>query len=240
MATYTAVADANGDFTVPFSSNYTAGQKVIVTAEKSGATKTIELFAPSDPYGGGVIQFGGSLANFPNGITSVTINLPSIANNAFNTGANTQIFLKATSLILLSATSIGDYAFSGWSNAVNLTLPEGLLTIGQRAFSGWAKLNGVVIPNSVATIGAYAFDSNAYMLNITIGDGVTQINGQAFAYLTRMQNLYIKPPTPPTLLDDAFASIRSACVFHVPAASLAAYQAAPFWSKYASKMVGDL
>ena len=38
------VADLNGDFTVPFSSNYTSGQKITVTAEKDSATKTIELF----------------------------------------------------------------------------------------------------------------------------------------------------------------------------------------------------
>lgn len=164
MATYTTVADGNGDFTVSFPANYTGGEKITVTSEKDAATKSIEFYAPSDTIGGGVIQFSGNTSNFPNNIANVSMHgiVGNVGNGAFEASSGPgNIWVKATGLDLLdtSITSIGNYAFSGWSNSTTLVLPETLVSIGDSAFSAWSKLSSLYIPDSVTDINSNAFRS---------------------------------------------------------------------------------
>ena len=139
MAIYTGVADANGDFTVPFSSNYTSGQKVTVTAEKDGATKSIELFAPSEVIAPtGVIQFSGNLTNFPANIATVTISGLSgkIADYSFYANNDLHMWAKATGLVVGSGvTKIGAYTFAKWVKAKNITIASTVTSILEAGFS---------------------------------------------------------------------------------------------------------
>ena len=288
MAIYTGVADANGDFTVPFSSNYTSGQKITVTAEKDNATKSIELHAPSKVAGGGVIQFTGTPDGFPNNIGGIIIDgiTGSIAAYAFysyTSGANRDFFSRATSLeIKEGVTSIGAYAFDGWLNATSLVLPTGLTVVGERAFRGWVaatslnipntvtsiqamsfynwnKLEALVIPSSVTSIGDNAFSNCSKVTSLIIPSSITSIGLQVFSawtaatYLelpetltsisdrafqnwTSCNEVICRALTPPTLHVNGFQSLKSTCIIKVPAASVAAYQAAPNWSDFASRI----
>lgn len=242
MATYTGLADANGDFTVPFSSNYTSGQKVTVTAEKDGATKSIELNAPSDVVGGGTISFGGSLTDFPQNITSVTISqiLGSIANEAFKGPSypTEETFqTKATSLIIdCQITRIGNLAFANWASIESIVFPSGLVEIGALSFSGCASLKNLIVPNSVISIDTDAFNSCTALLNITLGNGVSSIGEMAFAYLTNLISVTLLSTAPPTISSGTFSGRKSTAKFYVPAASLTAYKAAPIWKTFASKI----
>lgn len=287
MATYTAVADANGDFIVPFSSAYTSGEKITVTAEKDSATKSIELFAPSDVTGGGVIQFTGTLDNFPNNIGGVILSEISggIGNYAFSAvSANAlSLWKKATSLTLTnSVTSIGSNAFSEWTNATQLTLssslrsinqgafsgwtkatslsiPDSVLTLGQecfygwvsslslhigsgltsipiQAFDGWAKATSLAIPDQVKNIGAYAFRGWSLATSLLVGAGVTSIEGYSFMNWASCNEIICRALIPPTITNTSFNGLKSTCIFKVPAASVAAYQAAPNWSAFASRI----
>ena len=243
MATYTATADANGDFTVHFSSNYTAGQKITVTAEKEGATKSIELHAPSDTTGGGVIRFSGSLSSFPANVGVVTLTegiSGTINQGAFeDSGSYYSIWGKATGLVILGAVmTISTDAFKYWGNATSLTLPSTLTTIQTRAFKGWGRLTELVIPDSVTTVGSEAFYSTPLCTKLTIGSGVTSIGTQAFGYFVACNEITLKPTTPPHISSNTFQNLKAGCVFKVPSASLAAYQAAANWSAFASQMVG--
>ena len=160
MAIYTGVADANGDFTVPFSSSYNSGQKVTVTAEKDSATKSIELYAPSTVIGGGVIQFSGNLSNFPNNIGDVSLTgISGVINSyAFYFGDNSSIWAKSTGLIIDDGiTTINGSAFYGWRSANKLVLPETLETIGSFTFYNWISLSDLEVPDSVHTINDSAF-----------------------------------------------------------------------------------
>ena len=40
MTTYTTTADSSGNYSIAFGTAYTGGQKVTVTSEKVGSTKT--------------------------------------------------------------------------------------------------------------------------------------------------------------------------------------------------------
>ncbi|WP_313042810.1 leucine-rich repeat protein [Acinetobacter sp.] len=335
MATYTGVADANGDFIVPFLASYTSGQKVTVTAEKEGATKTIELFAPSDVLGGGAIQFSGNMGNFPNniGVITLTDQIAGIVQaNAMRASVNDfNMFYRATGLIIEGAvTEFGDYAFADWRYASSLILPSTLTKIGQYALLRFGNAStgdfNITLPNSVNTLDQYSF-SYANMKNFDLGTGVTIIPQQCFSYTNKLETfnyrnattvkenafygsnlkynyipetvttievgsyqhaksvevsigagvtsipayaffqntfctkftlginvasiasnslsglsacneLICQRATPPTITADALIGLKSTCVIKVPAASLAAYQAATNWSVHASKMLG--
>lgn len=264
MTTYTTTADSNGNYSIAFGTAYTGGQKVSVTSEKDTETKTIELFAPSEVVGGGVIQFSGTMENFPDNVGGVTVTGISgqIKTQAFAAYYTGHIWKKATSLTIDSGvTTIGTYAFNDWSAATSLTIPNsvtaisdyafnawtamttlnlgtGLLTIGPSAFQSCSALKSITIPNSVTTIGLQAFYNCSAATFIQIGSGVTTIAGNAFYNASACNELRCLPTTPPSILVNTFTNLKSTCVIKVPAASLTAYQTATNWSALASKMVG--
>lgn len=216
MPTYTGVADANGDFTVPFSSNYTSGQKITVTAEKDSATKTIELFAPSDILGGGAIQFSGSLANFPQNIGGVILTGLSgaIGNTAFFSTFSGEWCAKATSLeIKVGVTSIGSSAFTGWALSKSLILPEGLLTISQQAFQAWGLAKNMTLPSTI-----------------------TSLSSETFGGWSSCDEVVCKAINPPAITSTTFLGIKSSCIFKVPAGSVDSYKAAANWSAFAARI----
>ena len=265
MATYTGTADAGGNFTIGFGgSNYTSAQKVTVTATKDGKSKSVQLYAPADTSGGGVIQFSGTMTNFPDNVGGVTvtgINGP-IKTEAFAAYHGGNIWKKATSLTIGSGvTTIGTFAFAAWSAATTLTIPNsvttisdyafnqwsamttlnlgtGLTTIGPSAFQGCSTLTSITIPNSVTTIGLQAFYSCSAATFIQIGSAVTSIGGSAFYNAIACNEMRCLPLTPPSIVSNTFSNLKSTCVIKVPAASLSAYQAAANWSAHASKMIG--
>ena len=54
-------------------------------------------------------------------------------------------------------TSIGEYAFFGWSSITSVTIPDTVTNIGKDAFCGCEGLTSVTIPGSVTNIGISAF-----------------------------------------------------------------------------------
>lgn len=210
MAIYTGVADANGDFNIPFSTNYTGGQKVTVTAEKDAATKSIELFAPSEVVGGGVIQFSGNMNNFPLNVEVITLTSEIagvIQENAMRASTNAgNLFYSATGLVIQGAvTELKDYAFSDWYKAELLTLPTSLTKIGQYSFQnfGFSATTDfdITLPNSVTTLSDYSFYS-ANMKNFDIGTGVTIIPQQCFSYTNKLETFNYRNAT--TVKENAF------------------------------------
>ncbi|MFH7804024.1 leucine-rich repeat protein [Acinetobacter sp. BSP-53] len=219
MTIYTGVADQNGDFIVPFSSSYTGGEKITVAAEKEGALKTIELFAPSEVIGGGVIQFGGTLNDFPKNIGVITLTglAGPINNYAFAGNSNdSNIFKMATGLnIEFGVDSINEGAFINWRNSQYLSLPSSLISIGVLAFMSWVKIQSVEIPSSVA-----------------------EIKGSAFSDCSMLQEVIMMSLEPPAIGANVFEATHPNLIIKVPASSLSAYQTANQWSAYASRMVG--
>ncbi len=216
MATYSGIADASGDFTIPFSTNYTSGQKVIVTAEKDAATKSIELYAPSELKTANGIIFGGSLNDFPNNIDAIGLFgiTGRISDYAFNADSTNSLWREAKSLIINDDTSIiGDFVFSSWIKATSLIIGNSVTSIGVAAFSGWVSA-----------------------INVTVGSSVISIDSIAFTDLTACNTINILALNPPKIAADTFAYRKSSCIFKVPAASLAAYKAAPIWKTFATKI----
>ncbi|WP_180114489.1 leucine-rich repeat protein [Acinetobacter sp. YH12063] len=217
MATYTGVADANGDFTVPFSSSYTSGQKVTVTAEKDSATKTIELYAPTDVIPQiNNFQFSGTMVDFPQNIGVITLNGLSgrINDNAMNVAGTGSIPSAAQGLVISDGPTIVGYnAFGSWSAAQSLVVGDTIETIEVIAFANWTNAKTVVIGQAVSSIGSMAFTD-----------------------LTQCNTITVKANTPPTIEANTFAYLKGTCIIKVPAASVAAYKAANVWKTFGSRI----
>lgn len=167
MPIYTGVADANGDFNISFGSNsYTSGEKIIVTAEKDSAEKTIELYAPSEVIAQTpVIHFSGSLVNFPENIATVTISgiTGKIADYSFYANNGFHMWAKATGLIIGSGvTIIGQYAFAKWTKVKTITIPSTVTSIMEGGFSEAYECEQLIcLATTPPTLGAEVF----YALN---------------------------------------------------------------------------
>lgn len=263
MATYTGIADANGDFTVPFSSNYTSGQRITVTAEKDSATKSIELYAPSAVTGGGALQFTGSLIDFPNNITGMKISSEIetvIKATCFQITSGVPLFFSKlkTLEIASSITTIEANAFYGWSFCNNLILSDQLITVGDGAFQGWSSAVSVAFPPSLQNLSNYAFYGFSSMLELDLSmtkisyinafafalwvnarvvklpATVTELNGYSFQNLQSCESFSILSPSPPYLSDTALSGLSASCIIKVPASSVNAYKSS--WSAFAARI----
>ena len=93
--------------------------------------------------------------------------------NPLNNGAN--LYLNgelATDIVIPgNVTSIGSYAFYGYTLLTSVTIPDSVTSIGDRAFYYCKSLTSVTIPDSVTSIGNYAFSSCESLETITVDSG---------------------------------------------------------------------
>lgn len=86
----------------------------------------------------------------------------------------------------------------------------------------------------LTSIGAYAFYICSNLTSVSFPNA-TSIGDYAFYSCSKLESVTL-PATPPTLAStNAFLGINSACVFHIPAGSLSAYQNATNWSTLTGK-----
>jgi uncharacterized repeat protein (TIGR02543 family) len=67
-------------------------------------------------------------------------------------------------------TSIGNYAFVGFTAITEIAIPEGVTSIGQHAFDGCSSLTTVTLPTSLTFLGGYAFNDCA-VISLTYPGG---------------------------------------------------------------------
>ena len=128
-----------------------------------------------------------------------------------------------------SVTSLGGYAFRECTSLISMDIPAGITTIAGGLFYDCTNLTSVTIPEGVTSIGSSAFRSCAFT-SITIPASVTTIETQAFAYCAKLEVITFLAVTPPTLADrNVFITSYDYMEIKVPAASVAAYKAAPWW-----------
>lgn len=150
MATYTTIADSNGDFEVDFGTEYNSGEKITVTAEKDLATKSIELYAPSGVVGGSIISFDGNGTSFPNNIGVATVSgiNGTIPDYCFASASLSIqcIFNKASGLIIdEGVVQIRAFSFQYWESASFVDLPSTLTYIDGFSFQWLTSCNFIYI-----------------------------------------------------------------------------------------------
>ena len=146
---------------------------------------------------------------------------------------------EGTSITLRKGTKgIAEYAFADCNcdGLTSINIPNSVTTIGICAFEGRTGLTSINIPNSVTTIGYQTFRGCTSLTTVNIPNSVTTIDEDAFMDCPSLYDVYCYATTPPRCENSCF--INYSATLHVPAASLAAYRAAPVWSKF-KEIVGD-
>ncbi len=130
-------------------------------------------------------------------------------------------------------TVIGVNSFCDCKQLESVTIPNSVQTIGEMAFQFCPKLASVTIPNSVVTIERYAFDRCSSLATLSIGEGVTNIGKDAFSSCSKLEYIICSAVTPP-IIDgsDTFYNVNRGIPVYVPKSSVAAYQAAGYWSEF--------
>ena len=98
---------------------------------------------------------------------------------------------SATDLLIPASVKNIDDRLSGYTNIVNITIPEGVESIGNSAFRGCTGITNVSIPKSVKSIGEYAFYNCAGIANVSIPESVTSIGNWAFSWCTNLQSITV-------------------------------------------------
>ena len=90
-----------------------------------------------------------------------------------------------------SVTCIGKFAFLGCRSLANIRIPEGVNRIETWAFDGCASLVNVHIPGSVTDIGPWGFQRCTSLVNIHIPGSVTRIGPWAFKGCTSLKQVTV-------------------------------------------------
>jgi hypothetical protein len=156
-------------------------------------------------------------------------------------GGNAFQYQELDSLILPDGiTSIGESAFIHTKGIYNFQLTNKITSIGQYAFK-WSDLSGIVQYPENNTITSIPYECFCACYNITgvvIPKNITNIAQYAFEGCNKLEEVYVKSTTPPTLHADAFKDTNNYFEIYVPSESVEAYKTASVWSNYADRIFG--
>jgi len=111
--------------------------------------------------------------------------------NPTGKGGGVGDYITLTVIILDGVTSIGDYAFSGCTGLISITIPNSVTSIGEGAFRNCTGLTAITIPNSITSIGDCAFEDCTGLTSVNIPNSVTSIGGGAFRNCTGLTSVNI-------------------------------------------------
>ena len=141
-----------------------------------------------------------------------------------------------------SITEMGGYTFWGCTGLQSVVIPNSVNTLYDYVFFDCSQLTSVTIPNSVIYIGESAFAECSKLPSITIPASVTFIGESAFEECRSLRDVYsyIQSPADVSMADNVFYIFYDSYwgrTLHVPAGSLAAYQADNKWSDFFRQIV---
>ncbi|MBO4693671.1 MAG: leucine-rich repeat protein [Clostridia bacterium] len=133
------------------------------------------------------------------------MSLTAYADTSGNTGANTW-HLDGNTLTISGSGAMADYSNltdRPWNNYCGniqtVIIEEGVTSIGNYAFNGFTSLTSVTIPNSVTSIGKYAFVVTN-LTSVNIPGNVTSIGTYAFGSCSNLESVTFTPGTADTNL----------------------------------------
>jgi hypothetical protein len=116
-------------------------------------------------------------------------------------------------------------------------IPNSVTSIGKYAFWGYKGMVYITIPNSVTFIDENAFCACSGLRTIILGNSVTSISANSFYGCSGLKNFYCYAEAVPATPTNAFGTAPIGNVtLHVPAASVALYQATEPWSGFGAQI----
>ncbi|MBO8459049.1 MAG: leucine-rich repeat domain-containing protein [Bacteroidetes bacterium] len=178
-----------------------------------------------------------TLVCYPIGKTETTYTVPATV-----TTIETSAFEDCTALTQVTLpeglTNISNMSFEGCAALAQINLPNSLTSIANRAFYGCTSLTEVTLPDGLTKIEFYTFYDCSALEKVTLPEGITYIGNEAFKNCSALTEMTVLATTPPTLGTDVFLNVSRTIPVYVPAASLAAYQAAAVWNEFNLQAIG--
>ncbi|MCD8332505.1 MAG: leucine-rich repeat protein [Oscillospiraceae bacterium] len=112
-------------------------------------------------------------------------------------------------------TSIGDYAFYGYTGLTSITISDSVTSIGNYAFYNCTSLTDAVIPDSVTSMGHHAFYGCSKLESVELSKNLTYIAQGAFAGCTSLLSIHI-PAKVKGIMSSAFALCSSLTTVTLP------------------------
>ncbi len=114
----------------------------------------------------------------------------------------------STVIVEQGVTSIGNYAFYGFPNLVEVTIAESVTSIGASAFSDCYRLTSIYLHDSVCSIGVAVFANCSSLIDVKLSESLEQISASAFSYCVSLESIAI-PDSVVQINADAFAYCNS-------------------------------
>ena len=120
-----------------------------------------------------------------------------------------------TNVIITTADSIMDDAFSGCQSIKSVEIGNSVISIGNSAFSYCSGLTSVSIGNSVTSIGFRAFEGCSALKSVTIPNSVTSIDYRAFSDCSGLTSVTI-PNSVTSIEQEAFSGCSALTSVAIP------------------------
>ena len=124
-------------------------------------------------------------------------------------------------------TSIGEKAFSGYTELTSITIPDSVTSIGGAAFYDCTGLTSITIPNSIVDISSSTFSGCTGLTSIIIPDDVTHIGYDAFSCCTGLTSIII-PDSVTNIGNNAFSGCTGLTEITIPD-SVTSIGGSAFW-----------
>lgn len=217
-----------------------------ISIPRSAASGGIESSAFSSCYNLVDISLPNGITSIPSYMCSACYNLSKIAipstvttigMNAFENCLSLERFDGPNIVYGISESVSTSFRYCRLLRSVDIGyVPSG-------CFTECKNLNSVTIRQGATEISSYGFQYCETIKELSIPSSVTVIGAAAFQYCFCLERIEFHSITPPTLSNvNTFGSINmDVCKIYVPYSAdhsvLAAYQAAEYWSSYASAIM---
>ncbi len=131
--------------------------------------------------GSGAFSYCGGLDSFVVEEGNVIYDSRDNCNALIETATNSLVRGTKNTIIPISVTSIGAYAFSSLKELSDITIPNSVTSIGNNAFNGCNSLTSIIIPYGVNSIGENTFYNCSSLTSVSIPNSITSIGRSAFS-----------------------------------------------------------
>jgi len=170
-------------------------------------------------------------------------NMKTVVMSSGLTTSGISTFLNCTSLTSVTLPSnitlIDQYSFKNCTALTAFVIPSTVNTLGQNCFLGCTALVSIEIPSSVTTMSLGLFMGCSSIATLTFQENtgtIASIGGnQSYQDCVGLKEIYLNRKLVPSCQASFFQNVVVGNVkLYVPVASLALYQADPFWKTFQS------
>lgn len=197
---------------------------------------TIDDYGFSNCYGLTDLNLSNSLTTigmeafaFCNALTKVTIpnSVTTIDRYAFGSSKNLREVTMGNSVA-----TIGDGAFYYCESLASMSIPASVTAIGYAAFRGCTRLASISISGTITELPDEVFWACPSLKDVTLPGSVREISATAFHGCNSLTEINVINPIPAVIESETFSACEASATLNVPAGSIEAYRAHPYWGKF--------